>query len=100
MGDVRYALRQLRRGARLGAGSGVLIAAGVGANTLIFTVVDALLLRPLPVRNPQNLIGLFEIRPNLPPQPLIRHQLYRQLAAHSQTLFDVIGQVEVTASLE
>jgi predicted permease len=64
-------LRDLRFGARLLAKSPVfavtsvlLLAVGIGANTLIFSVVNALLLRPLPVSHPENLVRLVEVHPN------------------------------------
>jgi predicted permease len=46
------------------ATAALLLAIGIGANTLIFSVVDALLLRPLPVSHPENLVRLVEVHPN------------------------------------
>ena len=53
--DARYGLRQLRKAPALAAAVVLSIAIGVGANTAIFTLVDAALLRPLPVNDPDAL---------------------------------------------
>lgn len=56
--DFRQALRSIARTPLFAAIVVVLLALGIGANTLIFTAVDALLLRPLAVANPQQLVRL------------------------------------------
>ena len=56
--DVRYALRKLRQNPVVTLVAVASLALGIGANTAIFTLVDALLLRALPVRNPQELVVL------------------------------------------
>jgi predicted permease len=53
--DARYGLRQLRKAPALAAAVVLSIAIGVGANTAIFTLVDAALLKPLPVQDPEAL---------------------------------------------
>jgi predicted permease len=53
--DARYGLRQLRKAPGLAAAVVLSIAIGVGANTAIFTLVDAALLKPLPVNDPDAL---------------------------------------------
>jgi predicted permease len=61
MSDFRYALRGLRRTPVSGAVIVLLLALGIGANTIMFSLIDALLLRPLPVQRPQELVQLMHL---------------------------------------
>jgi predicted permease len=63
--DVRYGLRQLRRNPGFTAVVIITLAVAIGANTAIFSVVDAMLLRPLPFRNASSLMALQESVPKM-----------------------------------
>ncbi len=56
--DFAYAVRTLRRGRGFAAVAALTLALGIGANTAIFTLLDQVLLRLLPVKNPQQLVLL------------------------------------------
>src|SRR5919197_6134675 len=63
--DFRYALRTLRRSPGLTLVIVVSLAIGIGANTAIFSVVNALLLKPLPYPDPDRLAALWLRSPGI-----------------------------------
>src|SRR6516165_12532620 len=56
--DLRYALRTLRKSSVFLAVAVLSLAFGIGANTAIFTLIHQLILQPLPVRDPEQLVML------------------------------------------
>jgi predicted permease len=81
--DVRYALRTLRRSPGFSAVAIVSLALGIGANTAVFGVLDALVLRPLPVKDPERLVF---VEPTTHSYPA-----YRDLRDRNVTLSDLFA---------
>src|SRR5207247_1065273 len=59
--DVRYGVRQLRRSPGFTTVAVLTLSLGMGANTAIFSLINALFLRLLPVRDPSNLVQVMLI---------------------------------------
>jgi hypothetical protein len=62
-GDIRYSLRGLLKRKAFTVIAVTILALGIGANTAIFTLINAVVLKPLPVSNPDELV-LFNTSPS------------------------------------
>ena len=62
LSDLRLAIRGLRRSPLFAAVAILSLALGIGANTAIFTLIDQILLRKLPVAAPEQLVMLYQQR--------------------------------------
>jgi predicted permease len=86
--DLRYAARALRKAPAFTAAAVLSLALGIGANTAIFTFINALALSPLPVENPSALV---QIAARGPGTPIISFPMHRDIAARQQVLTGVVA---------
>src|SRR5580658_6247279 len=63
---MRYAIRTLLRSPGFAAAAILTLGLGIGANTAIFSAVDAALLRPLPLAHAERLVQIWETHPSFP----------------------------------
>ena len=88
--DVRLAGRLLLKSRMFTAGVVALLAFAVAANTVIFSLVDALLLRPLPVRDPERLVRLVTVRTQIGARSQFlveEYEAWKKQASSLQDLF-------------
>ena len=93
--DVRYAVRMLLKSPAFTFVVTVSLALGIGANTALFSLVDGLLLRSLPVRAPDRLVQI-QVVPVMPggfrkPFPVFEPSVFDAVRAHSQVVSEVVG---------
>ncbi len=82
--DLTYALRQLRRNPGFAAAATLTLALGIGANTAIYQVLDAVAFRSLPVRDPASLVQIQLLENHRAIH--ISYPFYHELAARQQVL--------------
>jgi predicted permease len=92
MNDLRFALRQLLKTSGFTAVAVLTLALGIGANTAIFSVMDRLLVRPLPVANPQQLALVAHADGGTRPEFDFTYRTYRDYQRDSS----VFSQLAVT----
>jgi predicted permease len=86
--DLRYGARVLRKNLGFALVAILTLAIGIGANTALFTAMDALLWKLLPVHEPERLVTLTGVRPNARELNLIPSTFFETLR-HSSVISDV-----------
>jgi predicted permease len=100
--DFRLALRGLRRSPLFASVAILSLALGIGANTAIFTLIDQILLRKLPVKNPGELVMLFQEGPHAGSNMGIRmhsYPMYQEFQKRAEPFSEVIARRLVSASV-
>jgi predicted permease len=116
--DLRYALRMMRRTPLVTAIAVLSLALGIGANTAIFTVLDAILLRSLPVKDARRVVVLSWVspadvsmklmrnlstytssEPNTVSSPSFSYPLYEQLRQHASTTAGLFAFADIQAGV-
>jgi len=83
--DLQYGLRMIRRSPAFTAVAVLSLALGIGANTAIFTLIDAVMLRSLPIRSPNQLVAVGDVsrpmalRNGGPMMDIFSYPLYQRL---------------------
>ncbi|HEV3058080.1 MAG TPA: ABC transporter permease [Vicinamibacterales bacterium] len=103
-GDLRLALRGLRRSPLFATVAILSLALGIGANTAIFTLMDQILLRKLPVHAPEQLVMLYQAGAHNGSnmgQRMHSYPIYQDLQQRAEPLSEVICRrlVEASASI-
>jgi putative ABC transport system permease protein len=92
--DIRYGLRVLARTPVISSVAILSLALGIGANTAIFSLIDSVVLRMLPVQNPEQLVQLRIRNPqraNREPGGTFTNPLWEQLRDHQQVFSGVFA---------
>jgi predicted permease len=94
MRDVGYALRMMRRAPGFIAVAVVSLALGIGANTAIFSLINTLMLRRLPVREPGQLVELLSRYPGEPRTNCCSGKVYEHIRDTNHVFSGLIGAAD------
>ncbi len=104
MDDLRYAVRQMTKSPGFALVVVVTLALAIGANTAVFSVIDAVMLRPLPYDHPERLIEATSVNTHNPQPGAIsypdffdwrsQNRTLEHLVSYHDTQFTLIGTAE------
>src|ERR1700742_4236994 len=103
--DLRYGLRILKNNPIFTAVAIISLGLGIGANTAIFQLIDAVRLRSLPVRNPQELAEVKIVNNNSrsggfsTPHPSLTNPQWEQIRDHQESFSGIFAWAEDTFNL-
>ena len=102
LADLKYALRGLRRSPLFASVAIVSLALGIGANTAIFTLIDQILLRKLPISHPEQLVMVYQDADNNGSnmgQRMNSYPLYQDLQQKAEPFSEVLCRRLIAASV-
>ena len=97
--DIRYALRWMRRSPGFSAVAILSLGLGVGVNTAMFSLVDSLLFRPLPVASPDTLVDVFTSSGDGDEFATSSYQDFLDVKAQNTVFSDMLGYSPMMAPL-
>jgi hypothetical protein len=97
--DLRFAIRVLARDRWFTVVAVLSLALGIGANTAIFSLINTLMLRPLPVRAPHELVQFMSVYPGDPRMNGFAYMHYERMRDANTVFSDVIGGAPARLSL-
>lgn len=99
LGDLKFAARWLRRSPGFVTVAVASLGIGIAFNATLFAVVDAILLRPLPVRAPEQLVDIYTSGSDADPWNTSSHPDYLDLKARTQVFTDIAGHSAMIAAV-
>jgi macrolide transport system ATP-binding/permease protein len=99
LNDIRFSLRWLRKSPGFTLVAVASLAIGIGFNTALFTITDALLFKPLPVAAPDRLVDIFTSASGFGPFSTSSYPDYLELRAQNEVFEDIAGYSPMFAAL-
>jgi putative ABC transport system permease protein len=91
LNDLRYGLRQLRKSPGFTSVAVITLALGVGANTAVFSVIDAVMLRPLPYYRPERMIAADSVNSKDPGRGALSYPDFFDWRSQNHTLDHLVS---------
>jgi predicted permease len=104
--DLRDAVRSLRQRPGFVTAVVLTLALGIGANTAVFTLVDAVLLRPLPIPEPERVVAIFNADRDYPEATYygldggLSYSVFRALEARARIVSPLAGFIDVEVAVD
>src|SRR5262245_49385013 len=91
--DLRYGVRILLKHKGFTAVAVLSLALGIGANTAIFSLVDPILIKPLQVKNPEQLVVINIVNQRGEERPWFTYPTFEQLRARAEVFSDIFASL-------